>query len=126
MACRSVKISLRGLSKRFAVQPSLNILQDNFTIRIHLDDTDDDNGALKVIAGSHHKNVYRAESIDWNSEREATCKVRAGGIMIMRPLLMHSSNRSTSNKKRRVIHIEFSKANLAAEINWSEKEDKVV
>jgi hypothetical protein len=40
---------------QFGVQPPLDILQDNFTIRIHLDDTDQDNGALKVIPGSHKK-----------------------------------------------------------------------
>ncbi|MBB5394836.1 hypothetical protein [Mucilaginibacter sp. AK015] len=30
---------------QFAVQPPLNILENNFTIRIHLDDTDEGNGA---------------------------------------------------------------------------------
>ncbi|WP_244215313.1 phytanoyl-CoA dioxygenase family protein [Pedobacter miscanthi] len=34
---------------QFAVQPPLNILESNFTIRIHLDDTNEENGALKVI-----------------------------------------------------------------------------
>ena len=38
---------------QFAVQPPLDILQDNFTIRIHLDNTNEENGALKVIPKSH-------------------------------------------------------------------------
>lgn len=33
---------------QFGVQPPLNILQNNFTIRIHLDDTNGDNGALRL------------------------------------------------------------------------------
>jgi ectoine hydroxylase-related dioxygenase (phytanoyl-CoA dioxygenase family) len=107
---------------QFAVQPPIEILQNNFTIRIHLDDTDSGNGALKVIPGSNLKNIYRPENIDWQTEVETTCQVNAGGVMIMRPLLMHSSNRATTNKKRRVIHIEFSGANLPSEINWAEKE----
>ncbi len=106
----------------FGVQPPINILQNNFTIRIHLDDTDKNNGALKVIKGSHLKNVYRVENIDWQAENEEICDVKAGGIMIMRPLLMHASDRSTMNKKRRVIHIEFSAENLPVEIDWAEKE----
>ncbi len=107
---------------QFAVQPPLAILQNNLTIRIHLDDTDEHNGALKVINGSHNKGVYRAEHIDHDYETESICRVPKGGIMIMRPLLMHASNRSTNNNKRRVIHIEFSKAELPEELQWAEKE----
>lgn len=106
---------------QYAVQPPINILQDNFTIRLHLDDTDEGNGALKVIPGSHTKGIYRAETIDWNVETEVFCEVNRGGIMIMRPLLLHASKRSTSSKRRRVLHIEFSKAWLPEPLNWSEK-----
>jgi ectoine hydroxylase-related dioxygenase (phytanoyl-CoA dioxygenase family) len=106
---------------QFAVQPPLNILQNNFTIRIHLDDADEGNGALKVIPGSHLKEIYRPETIDWDIETETTCSVKAGGIMIMRPLLLHASNRTTNNKPRKVIHIEFSNAELPEGLGWSEK-----
>ncbi|HKZ67018.1 MAG TPA: hypothetical protein VJ111_11700 [Chitinophagaceae bacterium] len=34
---------------QYAVQPPLDILQDNFTLRIHLDNTNEENGALKII-----------------------------------------------------------------------------
>lgn len=106
---------------QFAVQPPLNILQDNFTVRVHLDDADAGNGALKVIPGSHLKGIYRPEAIDWQVEREAICAVKAGGVMLMRPLLMHASNRTTNNKPRKVIHIEFSKATLPDAMRWSER-----
>ncbi len=106
---------------QFAVQPPLDILKSNFTIRIHLDDTNESNGALKIIPGSHLKDVYRPETIDWSQEVEHTCCVNSGGIMIMKPLLLHSSNRTTDNRRRRVVHIEFSKAQLPCEIDWSEK-----
>jgi ectoine hydroxylase-related dioxygenase (phytanoyl-CoA dioxygenase family) len=108
---------------QFAVQPPLHILQNNFTIRIHLNDTNEGNGALKVIPGSHLKAVYRPETINWDTEPEATCNVNAGGVMVMRPLLMHASNRTTNNKPRKVIHIEFSNADLPSQISWSEKQD---
>lgn len=106
---------------QFAVQQPIDILQDNFTIRIHLDDTDEENGALKVLPGSQLKEIYRPENIDWQQETEVSCSVPIGGIMIMRPLLMHASNRTTNNKKRRVVHIEFSRAELAEGIDWAEK-----
>ena len=46
---------------QFSVQPPLPILQDNFTVRIHLDNTTGENGALKVIPRSHLKGIYRPE-----------------------------------------------------------------
>lgn len=105
---------------QYAVQPPLNILQDNFTVRIHLDNTNEENGALKVIPKSHLKGIYRPETIDWKLERESICSVVKGGIMIMKPLLLHSSGRTTNKNKRRVIHIEFSRSVLPENLKWSE------
>ncbi|RZL32625.1 MAG: phytanoyl-CoA dioxygenase, partial [Pedobacter sp.] len=79
---------------QFGVVPPIEILKNNFTIRIHLDDTDGNNGALKVIPNSHLKGIYRTETIDWSNETEITCKVNKGGIMIMKPLLLHSSSKT--------------------------------
>lgn len=106
---------------QFAVQPPLPILENIYTIRIHLDDTDENNGALKVIPKSHAKGIYRPETIDWNVETEEICKVERGGAMVMKPLILHGSNRTTNGKKRRVIHIEFSEMELPGELQWSER-----
>lgn len=106
---------------QFAVQPPLHILENIFTIRIHLDDTDENNGALKIVPKSHSKGIYRPETINWDVETENICNVEKGGIMIMKPLLLHGSNRTTNGKKRRVIHIEFSDRELPEELNWSER-----
>jgi hypothetical protein len=105
---------------QFAVQPPVKFLENIVTIRIHLDNTNAENGALKVIPGSHHKGICRIEQMEKNRE-EKVCEVNKGGIMIMKPLLFHSSGRSTGNSKRRVIHLEFSNLNLPGGINWSEK-----
>lgn len=106
---------------QFGVQPPLPILRDNFTLRIHLDDADKNNGALKVIPRSHLKGIYRPENIDWVNETEITCSVLKGGLMIMKPLLLHSSGRTVNQKQRRVIHIEFSNHELPEQIKWSER-----
>lgn len=108
-----------------SVQPPLSLLESNFTIRIHLDDTDSGNGALKVIAGSHREGIQRADEINWETSAETICSVKAGSIMIMKPLLMHASSRSTNDKQRRVVHIEFSKADLPNPLTWSERFDLV-
>lgn len=106
---------------QFAVQPPLVYLEDNFTIRIHFDDTDEQNGALKVIPQTHKKGICRPDTINSLKENEIVCNVKKGSIMIMRPLLMHASGRTTNNKKRRVVHIELTNKQLPAPLNWSEK-----
>jgi len=134
---------------QFAVQPPRAILEAMYTIRIHLDDTDETNGALRVLPGSHLQGVRRypaaacgggaATSTDGPtvaadgdlsaavadggllSPSESSCRVPRGGIMIMRPLLQHASSRSTGGKRRRVIHIEFSDAQLSGGLNWAER-----
>ncbi|GEJ46320.1 phytanoyl-CoA dioxygenase family protein [Chryseobacterium sp. ON_d1] len=106
---------------QFAVQPPLNVLKNIYTIRIHLDDTDENNGALKVVPKSHSKGIYRPETIDWTVETEEICRVEKGGIMLMKPLTLHGSNRTTNGKKRRVIHIEFSDTELPEVLQWSER-----
>lgn len=106
---------------QFAVQPPKEILEDNFTIRIHIDKTTKDNGALKVINSSHSKGILRIENLGIENEKETICEVEKGGIMIMKPLLFHASNKTTNNKRRRVIHIEFSKQELPDGLEWSEK-----
>ena len=106
---------------QFAVQPPLPILENIYTIRIHLDDTDENNGALKVVPKSHSKGIYRPETIDWTIETEEICNVKKGGIMMMKPLTLHGSNRTTNGKKRRVIHLEFSDMELPEALQWSER-----
>ena len=105
----------------YAVQPPVSILEDNFTIRIHLDNTDENNGALRVIPGSHSLGINRPETIDQETVIEKIAKVKQGGIMIMRPLLMHASSRTTSNNRRRVIHLEFSRSILPDNLKWAER-----
>ena len=106
---------------QFAVQPPTEILENNFTIRIHIDKTTKENGALKVINNSHSKGILRIENLDFETEKETICEVKKGGIMIMKPLLFHASNKTTNNERRRVIHIEFSKQQLPNGLEWSEK-----
>ena len=106
---------------QFAVQPPKEILEQNFTIRIHIDKTTKENGALKVLNKSHKKGMVRTENIELENETETICEVEKGGIMIMKPLIFHASNKTTNNERRRVIHIEFSNQKLPNELEWSEK-----
>ena len=107
---------------QFGVQPPVYVLENIYTIRIHLDDCTAQNGALHVIPGSHKKGVYIAQEADRTKEAEIICEVPKGGIMLMRPLLLHASYKSTAAANRRVLHLEFCNTELPESIYWAEKE----
>jgi ectoine hydroxylase-related dioxygenase (phytanoyl-CoA dioxygenase family) len=106
---------------QLGVIPPKNILDSMITFRIHLDEVNETNGALRVIKNSHKKGIIR---IDENFNKstygnEVTCEVKKGGVMLMKPLLLHASQKSVSESDRRVIHLEFS--NQEIPMGWLEK-----
>lgn len=105
---------------QYGVQPPIEILQNTITVRIHLDKTDKNNGALKVIPKSHLNGIVRVDSKEWNIENEFVCEIEKGGVMLMKPLTLHASNRTTNGQKRRVIHLEFNKQHLKDSLSWLE------
>lgn len=103
-----------------AVRPPAAVLEDMVTIRLHLDDCDAGNGALKVVLGSHRHGVLMPSAVAARTAALTVCPVPAGGVMLMKPLLLHASSRSTSARQRRVIHLEFSSVDLPAPLQWRE------
>lgn len=111
----------RVLKERTVVQPSQEILNNIFTIRIHLDDCTKENGALKVIEGSHKKGVIQIQDwIEHKQGKEKICEIQKGGILLMKPLTLHSSKRVENDRNRRVIHIEFCDKELPNGLMWNE------
>lgn len=102
------------------VQPPLNILNKIITIRIALDDRDCNNGALKIIPRSHKLGVLNQSEINRITEQQSylSCSLKAGDILIMQPLILHSSNKSINNKQRRTIHLEYSSGDLPQDLAW--------
>jgi len=78
-------------------------------LRIHLDASTDSNGPLRVIPRSHRLGVIPAAEIPSavSSGQPTTCIVGQGGVVTMRPLLLHSSTKANDNTPRRVVHIEY-------------------
>jgi hypothetical protein len=104
------------------VQPPVGLLEQMVTVRLHLDVCDGANGALCVIPGTHRLGRLSAEAIQrLRDERFATiCPVSAGGALLMRPLLLHSSGRSSTQGHRRVIHLEYAGFDLPGGLRWHE------
>ena len=104
------------------VQPPVTLLEQMLTVRLHLDDADESNGALRVVPGSHRTGRLSAELIAEmrNRQPEHLCAVSAGDALLMRPLLLHASGRSSSAHHRRVLHIEYAAFALPAGLTWHE------
>jgi predicted DNA-binding transcriptional regulator YafY len=104
------------------VCPPEEVLKSTFTLRIHLDDTDEKNGALKVIPGSQNKRLSDEEiGLITQNCIPFTCEVNCGGIHLMKPLLLHSSSKTVNQKHRRVIHLEFCSLELENGLEWGER-----
>lgn len=102
------------------VQPPIALLERMLTVRLHLDDSGDDNGPLKVIPGSHRHGRLSSNAInDWRNKGPIeTCVIPRCGAVIMKPLLLHSSSQATKPSHRRVLHIEFASETLPKPLEW--------
>ncbi len=78
-------------------------------IRIHLDTSTARNGPLRVLPGTHTRGVLTDDAIHQLATQLSAvdCIVPMGGILTMRPLLIHSSSKSLGKTPRRVLHIEY-------------------
>jgi hypothetical protein len=88
------------------VEASENVLAEMLTVRIHLDEVNDENGPLKVIPGSHRT----GKTMQLEDAIVETLHASTGDVLLIRPLVAHCSNRShpATMRHRRILHLEFS------------------
>lgn len=103
------------------VEPPQEVLEQLVTLRVHLDDCDKNNGALKVIPSSHRFGKLAAVEIArQTSEQEVfVCEVAKGGAVLMRPLLLHSSSPSKKPWHRRVLDIQYTTRDLPSGLSFN-------
>src|SRR5262249_11778438 len=78
-------------------------------LRLHLDESNEHNGPLRVIPNSHLEGLLSdAAVIDLaNKSAAVDCLSPKGGVIAMRPLTIHASSKARSTAPRRVLHIEY-------------------
>ena len=78
-------------------------------LRLHLDTCGAENGPLRVIPHSHRHGVLTDEQVFQLAHRQPAdeCLVGRGGVLMMRPLVVHASSKSVSHEPRRVLHLEY-------------------
>jgi ectoine hydroxylase-related dioxygenase (phytanoyl-CoA dioxygenase family) len=93
----------------FYAHATAGALEQVLALRLHLDDSTQENGSLRVLPGTHKLGVLDDEEVELKAA-EGTfvgCLIGKGGVLAMRPLLIHASSKSTSAMPRRVLHIEY-------------------
>lgn len=87
------------------VEAPCSLLEQMLTARIHCDDVTEENGPLKVVPGSH----TTGKVLQLGDALPKSVLCRRGDVLLMRPLLAHSSGKSApdTNRHRRILHLEF-------------------
>lgn len=88
------------------------VLEQIIAIRIHLDDSTLENGPLRVLPGTHGLGLLSDQRIQSlaSGNDGVSCAVVVGGVIAMRPLLLHASSKSQTDLSRRVLHVEYAPA----------------
>jgi len=81
-------------------------------LRVSLDPSTEANGPLRVLPGTHVDGRLADAAVERLARQVSlvNCTVDAGGVVAMRPLLLHASSKSTSDTRRRVLHIDYAAA----------------
>jgi ectoine hydroxylase-related dioxygenase (phytanoyl-CoA dioxygenase family) len=87
------------------------VLDQIVALRVHLDDSTLENGPLRVLPNTHTLGRLSEEQLRALARevQPIDCTVGAGGVIAMRPLIVHASPKSRSSLPRRVLHIEYAK-----------------
>ena len=102
------------------VEPPADILRKMITLRLHLDATDSANGALRVVPKSHVHGKLTQQQIATICENtdHVQCISQPGDLLVMKPLLVHSSLKSKMNRPRRILHLEYACEALPDPLAW--------
>lgn len=116
--------SLSGWSEKdgaLFVHPPVAVLEQLLALRLHIDTCGPEDGALKVIPGSHlNGRLDENDKARAKAGAEAVlCPVAQGAGMAMRPLLLHASSKATGSSRRRVLHFLFGPPALPFGLEWA-------
>ncbi len=107
------------------VEAPREVLDGMLAVRIHLDEVTLENGPLQVIPGSHHT----GKVLQIGDTPPQSILVGRGDVLLMRPLVAHSSIRShpETPAHRRILHLEFAaSAELPEGYHWHDFRPGVV
>lgn len=102
------------------VRAPADLLGRMLALRVHLDPCGPGNGPLRVLPGTHRSGWLEPKAIAESRGRvpEVACLAERGGVVAMRPLLLHASSPADRPGHRRVVHLEFAADDLPGGLQW--------
>ncbi len=106
------------------VEPPEDYLAQMLTLRVHLDKANAESGVLRVVPGTHCDGRITSkkliEIVEKPESQILECNSDPGDVLLMCPLLFHSSRKATKPSHRRIVHIEYSAKTLPDTLEWHE------
>jgi hypothetical protein len=103
-----------------ALAPS-SVLEQMLAVRIHIDRAGPAEGALRLIPATHARRLTPLEIERASAGDEVTCSAEPGDVLVMRPLVVHSSSKMRERGRRRVLHVELAARDLPGGLEWHDR-----
>ncbi|MDP5216516.1 phytanoyl-CoA dioxygenase family protein [Ruegeria sp. 2205SS24-7] len=102
-------------------EPRQSILDEMLFVRLHLDDTDQTNGAMEIAVGSHKEGIVPTAMAEKTALAYPieVCEAKRGDILVLKMLTLHSSKPALIQSGRRVLRIDFSSSELPSPLSWN-------
>jgi hypothetical protein len=103
------------------VEPPFDVIAKMVTLRLQLDDVDDDNAPLRVALGSHSRGLIAVGDYDdvACSCDQLSCHAKAGDIWIYATPILHASAPAKRPRSRRVLQVDYAAHDLPAPLEWA-------
>lgn len=102
------------------VAPPIAVLEQMVTLRLHIDACDDDNAPLLIALGSHQLGQVASDAVEAAIGQRPVhaCHADAGDVWAYSTPILHASARSVSDRRRRVLQIDYAADALPNGLEW--------
>jgi len=101
-------------------EPPQAVLDQMLFVRVHLDDTDQDNGAMEIALASHSKGIIPSSEAERAASQcpQEVCGAKRGDVLVLKMLTLHASKPAKVSFGRRVLRVDFSSSDLPSPLSW--------
>lgn len=122
VACRVSHSALSGWSEKEGVtfvQPPDTVLRQLLAVRVHIDRCSEEDGPLRLVPGSHELGrVDPGRAAMLGRAHGVVVPAERGDALVMRPMVLHASSKSSGTSLRRVLHFLFGPQALPHGLAW--------
>ncbi|WP_282609365.1 phytanoyl-CoA dioxygenase family protein [Pelagibius sp. Alg239-R121] len=103
------------------VEPPIELLESMIFARVHLDDTNAENGCLELALETHKHGRVLAEAaaITAGKATAELCDAERGDVLFVKALTLHRSRSSRREGTRRTLRIDYCAETLPTPLQWA-------